>query len=64
MKRIIVHWVEMETLEVPDECPTKSECKIWEWIDNNGGTENFSIKRSSRDFQIVDIEEVKECRKI
>ncbi len=58
MKKIIVHWVEMETLEVPSECPTKSERKMWEWIDKHGGTEKFSVKKDSRDFQVVDIEEI------
>ena len=63
MKKILIHWVEMETLEVPDDCPTNSERKMWEWIDKNGGMKRYSVKRNSRDFQVVDIEEVEECRK-
>jgi hypothetical protein len=32
MKRIIVHWVEMRTLEVPDDCPeTIDEFEEWMW---------------------------------
>jgi len=58
MKRILTHWVEMETLEVPDECPTEDEQAIMDWIEANGGTEIFCVKRNSRDYEIVTVEEI------
>ena len=72
MKKVIVHWVEMRTLEVPDECPTDDLTTIGnddfeKWLfDHTTGNinidpyclEEFAVKSSTRDFEIVDVEAI------
>ncbi len=63
MKRVIVHWVEMRTLEVPDECPTDNVDEFEKWIYNNGlgihsnpyEKSGFAIKLDTRNLEIVDV---------
>jgi hypothetical protein len=44
MKRLLVHWVEMRTLEVPDDAPeTTDEFEEWLW-DNGYNREQFVVK--------------------
>jgi hypothetical protein len=55
MKRLIVHWVEMRTLEVPDDCPEKTD-EFIEWMVINGhDREELAVKADERDFEIVDV---------
>ena len=64
MKKVIVHWVEMRTLEVPDECPTDDVDKFEEFMYNkcmedpyNVNDENsFTVESERKDFEIVDVE--------
>lgn len=60
MKRVLVHWVEMRTYEVPDDCPTDDTDEFDEWIGQNtgGDTDTFVAKRDSRDYEIVYVEEL------
>lgn len=58
MKKILTHWVEMEMLELPDACPTDDEQEMVDWMDENGGSEEYVVKRNSRDYEIVDVEEI------
>ena len=73
-KRVSVHWVEMRTLEVPDECPTDKVEDFERWVydsaSNNPYTsdpydcdeKNFVIKSGTRDFEIVDVTPMEEAR--
>ena len=55
MKRLIVHWVEMRTLEVPDDAPeTTNEFEEWLW-ENGYEREQFVVKADQRDFEVVDV---------
>jgi hypothetical protein len=55
MKRLLVHWVEMRTLEVPDNAPeTTDEFEEWLW-DNGYNREQFVVKADQRDFELVDV---------
>jgi len=56
MKKVIVHWVEMQTLIVPDECPTDDAYEMDEWLGAN--REKYVEKNASRDYEIVDVEVV------
>lgn len=68
MKRVLVHWMEVRTLEVPDECPTDDESKFEQWLfdhaKNSPYTDDpykandqhtFVTKSDTRDFEIVDV---------
>lgn len=58
MKRIVYHYVVMRTLEVPDECPSDSIFNIINWVwGNDKSTEDYRVKESTRDCEIVDVEE-------
>ena len=65
MKRVTYHWTEMRVLEVPDECPTDGVDEMLEWLSKQEpcdtpyghDPENFCVKKDSRDFEIVDVEE-------
>ena len=55
MKRLIVHWIEMRTLEVPGDCPETTD-EFEEWLWQNGHTrEEFVVNADQRDFEIVDV---------
>ena len=55
MKRLIVHWVEMRTLEVPDDAPESTDAfEEWLW-ENSYNREQFVVKADQRDFEVVDV---------
>ena len=55
MKHLIVHWVEMRTLEVPDDAPESTDA-FERWLWENGYTrETFVVKADQRDFEVVDV---------
>ena len=60
MKKILVHWVEMRTYELPDEAPTDNEDELFKWIFQHpkakGDLEYFTISADTRDWEIVDIQ--------
>ena len=64
MKKVTVHWVEMRTLEVPDECPTDDVDEFNKWMYDRFPLDPFDpmqiknlvVKGDSRDFEIVDVE--------
>ncbi len=66
MKKVIVHCVEVRTLEVPDECPTDDVDEFEKWVYNNilsmhsHPYENpkIAVKIETRDFEIVDVEAI------
>ncbi len=70
MKKVIVHWVEMRTLEVPDECPTDDQYAFDEWLNNDCTNnpycgdpyeyddKNYVVETNVRDFEIVDVEAI------
>ena len=68
MKKVTVHWVEMRTLKVPDECPTDDSDEFEKWIYNYSFKdpkrndpylyEGFAVKIETRDFEIVDVEAI------
>lgn len=74
MKKVIVHWVEIRTLEVPDECPTDDVDKFEKWMYTHSPTSepykmfsitepirgkiNFVVKSETRDFEIVSVEAI------
>lgn len=63
MKQVVYHWVEMRTLEVPDEAPTDDICRLLDWVDlqtknNNKTIDDFIVKSDTRDFEIVDVQEL------
>lgn len=60
MKRVLVHWVEVRTYEVPDECPTDDTEEFYQWIDENteSNVDDYAISKDSRDLEIVDVEQL------
>ena len=55
MKHLIVHWIEMRTLEVPDDAPETTD-EFEEWLCVNGyNREQFVVKADQRDFEVVDV---------
>lgn len=66
MKKVLVHWVEMVTLEVPDECPTDNSDDFERWLYDHDKSSldiykygaNFVTKADTRDFEIVEVENV------
>ena len=55
MKHLIVHWVEMRTLEVPDDAPESThEFEEWLW-DNGYNREQFVVKADQRDYEVVGV---------
>jgi hypothetical protein len=55
MKRLLVHWVEMRTLEVPDNAPERTD-EFIEWmVVNRCDRESLAVKADERDFEIVDV---------
>jgi hypothetical protein len=65
MKKVLIHWVEMRTLEVPDECPTDTILDLYDWIaqqepSSRCDLENYVTKVDSRDHEIVNAEEIYE----
>ncbi len=65
MKKVLIHWVEMRTLEVPDECPTDDISDLYDWIEQQEppsgcDLENYVTKVDSRDHDIVNVEEINE----
>lgn len=69
MKKVLVHWIEMATLEVPDECPTEESSEFERWIydnDKSFGHEPYSkngtfcVEQGTRDFEIVKVKNIKE----
>ena len=55
MKRVLLHWVEIRTLEVPDDFPTDDVSELFEYVDS---MEKYTVKTDSRDLEIVDVEEI------
>jgi len=63
MKRVLVHWIEVRTLEVPDQCPTGKVDDFERWLYDHAkndpyamnGSDMFTVKSSTRDFEIVDV---------
>jgi hypothetical protein len=55
MKEVILHWVEMEKWEVPDECPTDDYFKFAMWILKNDPEAVYREKKSSRDYEIIEV---------
>lgn len=73
MKSVIVHWVEMRTLEVPDECPTDKTEEFEKWLfthaDNHPFCEDpykvddcgsLAMRGDTRDFEIVEVTQMLE----
>ena len=66
MKKVTVHWVEMRTLEVPDECPTDDVDKFEKWLYDHPMSDynypyhitEYAVKLETRDFEIVDVEAI------
>jgi hypothetical protein len=58
MKRVLVHWVQMEIWEVPDECPTEDEMEFTAWLVQNDPENELRVKSSSRDYEIVETEQL------
>ena len=58
MKVVFTHYVQMETFEVPDECPTDSEPNFILWLERNGGFEKYLVKRDTRDWEIVEVQHI------
>lgn len=65
MKKVLVRWVEMVTLEVPNECPTENVTEFEQWIydhDKSLGHEpyskngTFTTEVATRDFEIVNVD--------
>jgi hypothetical protein len=58
MKRLLVHWVEMRTLEVPDDAPERTD-EFIEWmVVNRCDRESLAVKADERDFEIVDVPDI------
>ncbi len=68
MKSVIVHWVEMRTLEVPDECPTDNVDEFEQYLfdrDQNDpyavkSGDTFAVKANTRDFELVEVTQMSE----
>lgn len=61
MKQVIYHWVEMRTLEVPDEAPTDDIYKLQDWIYKQGkSVDDYTASSKTRDCEIVDVQEIQE----
>lgn len=68
MKKVLIHWAEMRTLEVPDECLTDNILDLYDWIaqqepcntPNGCDLEKYVTKADSRDCEIVNVEEINE----
>lgn len=57
MKQVIYHWVEMRTLEVPDEAPTDDIYQLFDWIDEQGKEiEDYTVSSNTRDCEIVNVQ--------
>lgn len=55
MKRMIVHWVEMRTLDVADDAPETTN-EFIEWMAKNGhDRESLAVNADERDFEVVDV---------
>ena len=61
MKTVLVHWVEMRTYFFPDDAPTGNEDALSGYVDAHplakGDWEYFCVKRDTRDWGIVRLEE-------
>lgn len=55
MKRVFTHYVQMDTYEVPEDVCNKGDEAIEEHI---FGEESKLVKSDSRDFGIVDVEDL------
>ena len=60
MKQVLLHWVEMRTLEIPDNFPTEDMEELFEYMDTVGddSMEKYTVKSDTRDWEIVDVEEI------
>ena len=70
MKKVLVHWVETRTLEVPDECPTDNMDKFEKWLYDRqifflnkdpysiDDKDSLTVGSERRDFEIVDVEAI------
>ena len=70
MKKVLVHWVEMRTLEVLDECPTDDVNEFEKHLYDRqqmffnkdpysiDDKNSFTVKSETRDFEIVDVEAI------
>lgn len=66
MKIVTAHYVQMQTIEVPDDCPTDDIQKMWKWLEENKpkeweaeGEQAFIADEQSRDYEIVDVKQVR-----
>ena len=55
MKRVLIHGVEILTLEIPDNFPTEDASELFEYMDS---MEKYTVKSDSRDWEIVDVEKI------
>lgn len=58
MKTITYHWVEMRTVEVPDNCPDEDGWQLKSWLYDHPKDYTL-LKSDTRDFEIVDIDKEK-----
>jgi len=60
-KRVVVHWVEMRTYEVPDDAPTNTYEEFRHWLsqkDDSGmyRDDSYMTDEDTRDAEIVEVE--------